>query len=132
MLIGELSRRTGVAAHLLRYYGAQGLLVPARGANGYREYGEDSVLTVTQIRGLLEAGLSTQDIRFLLPCATGEAPILEPCEDLVDTLRARLQGLDERIDALTQSRTALHGYLARTERAVRDLAGVGATSCRAL
>lgn len=116
MLIGELSRRTGVGAHLLRYYEAQGLLEPGRGANDYREYTDDAILTVTQIRGLLEAGLSTQDIRFLLPCATGAAPDLEPCPELLATLRARLHGLDERIDALTHSRQALHGYLNATER----------------
>lgn len=116
MLIGELGRRTGVGAHLLRYYEAQGLLEPARGANGYREYTDDAILTVTQIRGLLEAGLSTEDIRFLLPCATGAAPDLEPCAELLVVLRARLHGLDERIDALNRSRQALHSYLSITER----------------
>ena len=118
MLIGELSRRTGVGAHLLRYYEAQGLLEPGRGANGYRDYTDDAVLTVTQIRGLLEAGLSTEDIAFLLPCATGAVPDLEPCDELLGFLRARLQGLDERIDTLTHSRQALDGYLNATERAL--------------
>ena len=36
MRIGELARRTGVGAHLLRYYEAQELIAPSRGANGYR------------------------------------------------------------------------------------------------
>jgi DNA-binding transcriptional MerR regulator len=44
MRIGELSRRTGVNAHQLRYYESQGLLEPARGANGYREYEEGALL----------------------------------------------------------------------------------------
>jgi len=118
MLIGELSRRTGVGPHLLRYYEAQGLLEPDRGGNGYRQYTDDAILTVTQIRGLLEAGLSTEDIGYLLPCATGAAPDLEPCTELLDMLRARLHGLDGRIDTLTQSRRALHSYLDATERAV--------------
>ena len=117
MLIGELSRRTGVGAHLLRYYEAQGLLEPSRGANGYRDYADGDVLTVTQIRGLLEAGLSTDDIRYLLPCATGTAPQLEPCAELLDFLRTRLHGLDQRIGALTESRDALHSYLDATEQA---------------
>lgn len=118
MLIGELRRRTGVGAHLLRYYETQGLLEPGRGANGYREFTDDDVVTVTQIRRLLEAGLSTDDIAFLLPCATGAQPDLEPCAELVDMLRARLDGLDERIDALAQSRRALHGYLDATRQAL--------------
>ncbi|MFE7799415.1 MerR family transcriptional regulator [Nocardia sp. NPDC057440] len=116
MLIGELSRRTGVGTHLLRYYESQGLLEPGRGANGYREYADDAILTVTQIRGLLEAGLSTEDIGILLPCATGAGPDIAPCTELLDVLRARLRGLDERIDALTQSRQALRSYLSATER----------------
>jgi DNA-binding transcriptional MerR regulator len=116
MLIGELSRRTGVHAHQLRYYEAQGLLEPGRAASGYREYADDAVLTVTQIRKLLEAGLSTQEIRVLLPCATGAGPDLEPCPELLDTLRARLHGLDGHIDALTRSRAVLRDYLHATER----------------
>lgn len=118
MLIGELSRRTGVHAHQLRYYEAQGLLEPGRGANGYREYADDAVLIVTQIRRLLEAGLSTQEIEFMLPCATGEGPDLEPCPELLDTLRARLHGLDQNIDTLFRSRQALHDYIDVTERRV--------------
>lgn len=118
MLIGELSRRTGIRAHQLRYYEAQGLLEPDRGTSGYREYSDDAVLTVAQIRRLLEAGLSTEEIRYLQPCVTGTAPDLEPCPELLDTLRARLKGLDEHIDTLTRSRQALHDYIETTERHV--------------
>ncbi|MFI6925527.1 MerR family transcriptional regulator [Nonomuraea spiralis] len=116
MLIGDLSRRTGVRAHQLRYYEAQGLLEPDRRASGYREYSDEAVLTVGQIRKLLDAGLSTEDIAYLLPCVTGPAPDLVPCPELLDTLRARLSGLDEQIDTLTRSRRALRAYLETTER----------------
>lgn len=120
MLIGELGRRTGVHTHQLRYYEAQGLLEPDRGANGYREYGDDAVLTVMQIRKLLDAGLSTDEISFLQPCLTGVAPDLEPCAETLDTLRARLLRLDERLDILTRSRGALQELIAVTERRVAD------------
>lgn len=116
MLIGELSRRTGVHAHQLRYYEAQGLLEPGRRTSGYREYTNDDVVTVTQIRKLLNAGLSTQEIGYMLPCASGAGPDLEPCPELLDTLRARLHGLDEQIDALARSRQVLHDYIDATER----------------
>ncbi|MEU4807216.1 MerR family transcriptional regulator [Actinosynnema sp. NPDC023587] len=116
MRIGELSRRAGVNAHQLRYYEAQGLLDADRGANGYREYGEDAVLRVKQIRHLLGAGLSSEDIAYLLPCAVGELPELLGCPELLAAMRSRLRRLDEQMDRLAQSRDALADYIDAAER----------------
>ncbi|WP_081237200.1 MerR family transcriptional regulator [Streptomyces viridosporus] len=116
MRIGELSRRTGVNAHQLRYYEAQGLLEAGRGANGYREYDEDAVLRVKQIRHLLGAGLSSEDIAYLLPCAAGEAPELLGCPELLAAMRSRLRRLDDQLDRLAQSRDALADYIDAAER----------------
>ncbi|WP_328990097.1 MerR family transcriptional regulator [Kribbella sp. NBC_01245] len=118
MLIGELSRRTGVQTHQLRYYESQGLLEPDRGHNGYRDYAEEAIVTVAQIRKLLGAGLSTEEIGFLLPCATGTLPELKPCPELLDTLRARLNGLDQHIDDLVRTREVLSDYITITEQSV--------------
>ncbi|MFC0624697.1 MerR family transcriptional regulator [Kribbella deserti] len=118
MLIGELSRRTGVQTHQLRYYESQGLLEPHRAHNGYREYPEEAVVTVAQIRKLLGAGLSTEEIGFLLPCATGTLPDLKPCPELLDALRARLAGLDQHIDDLVRAREVLQDYITLTEQSV--------------
>ncbi|ASO20247.1 DNA-binding transcriptional MerR regulator [Actinoalloteichus hoggarensis] len=120
MLIGELSRRTGVHTHQLRYYESQGLLRPGRGAGGYRQYTEDAVLAVRQIRQLLAAGLSTQEIGFLQPCVTGTAPDLEACPEILAILRARLNGLDTRIETLARSREALRKHIEVTERRMSD------------
>jgi len=119
--IGELSRRSGVKAHQLRYYEAQGLLAPGRTAAGYRRYDPADLVKVTQIRHLLDAGLSTEDIAYLLPCATGEAPELVGCPELLTALRARLRRVDDQIDTLTRSREALVRYIDDAER-------VGATT----
>ncbi|MEU9032115.1 MerR family transcriptional regulator [Streptomyces sp. NPDC048383] len=120
MLIGDLSRRTGVRTHQLRYYESQGLLEPHRRSSGYREYGDDAVLTVGQIRKLLNAGLSTQEIAYLLPCVTGDGPDLEPCPQLLETLRTRLRGMDDHIETLSQTRQILNGYIKATERNVTE------------
>lgn len=116
MRIGELSRRTGVNAHQLRYYEAQGLLPADRGANDYRDYDESAVLRVTQIRHLLGAGLSSTDIAYLLPCANGEAPELPGCPELLAAMRSRLRRIEEQMAALTTSRDALTVYIAAAER----------------
>ncbi|MEU9111722.1 MerR family transcriptional regulator [Streptomyces sp. NPDC048483] len=113
MLIGELSRRTGVSTRLLRYYEEQGLLDVRRGPNGYRHYDEDSVVTVRQVRVLLTAGLSTEVIRSVLPCAQGERPAFDWCGDLRDILERELAAVDERIDGLQRNRRTLADYLAQ-------------------
>ncbi|MFE4513611.1 MerR family transcriptional regulator [Kitasatospora sp. NPDC056783] len=111
MRIGELAHLTGVSTRLLRYYEEQGLLRPDRTTVGYREYGEEDTVRVWQIRSLLAAGLSTRVIGELLPCATGPAPVLAACPDLLATLRGELADLDARIEELTRSRRALSHYL---------------------
>ncbi|MEV0322710.1 MerR family transcriptional regulator [Streptomyces sp. NPDC050658] len=116
MRIGELSRRTGVNAHQLRYYEAQGLLEADRRANGYREYDESAVLRVRQIRHLLGAGLSSEDIAYVLPCAVGETPELPGCEELLDAMRSRLRRLDDQMSKLARSRAALLDYIDAAER----------------
>ncbi|MEL7977037.1 MerR family transcriptional regulator [Isoptericola sp. F-RaC21] len=116
MHIGELSRRTDVNAHQLRYYEARGLLEPDRTGAGYRVYDREDVVTVKQIRHLLDAGLSTEDIAYLLPCATGEAPELPGCPDLLAAMRSRLQHLDDQIHTLTRSRQALAHYIDEAAR----------------
>ncbi|GAA1936773.1 MerR family transcriptional regulator [Streptomyces durmitorensis] len=116
MRIGELGRRTGVNAHQLRYYEAQGLLEADRRANGYREYDENAVLRVKQIRHLLGAGLSSEDIAYLLPCAVGETPELPGCTELLDAMRSRLRRLDDQMARLAQSRGALANYIDAAEQ----------------
>ncbi|AYY11639.1 MerR family transcriptional regulator [Actinobacteria bacterium YIM 96077] len=129
MHIGELSRRTEVNAHQLRYYEAQGLLEPERTTAGYRVYDEADVVTVKQIRHLLDAGLSTDDIAYLLPCATGETPELIGCPELLAAMRTRLRRLDEQVDTLNRSRQALAHYIHEAGRIGSETYGpFGATA----
>lgn len=114
MRVGELSRRTGVGAHQLRYYEAQGLLDPARTANGYREYADDAVAKVRQIKRLLGAGLSTNDITSMMPCILGEADDFGSCPELLALMRSRHHRLDAQIETLTDSRDTLRDYMDET------------------
>ncbi|MEV5593856.1 MerR family transcriptional regulator [Streptomyces sp. NPDC052496] len=111
MLIGELSRRTGVSPRLLRYYEEQGLLSAERGPNGYRCYDDSTVVTVLQVRALLDAGLTTEVIRAVLPCARGVQPEIEMCPSVRAVLNQVLADTEERIDHLQRSRNAVAGYL---------------------
>jgi DNA-binding transcriptional MerR regulator len=111
MLIGELARLTSVSPRLLRYYEQQGLLTSTRLANGYRDYADDAPLIVGQIRALLDAGLPTEVIREVLPCAEGRPPRFEPCPSLSVLLGEVLANIQARMDKLAHHREALVRYL---------------------
>jgi DNA-binding transcriptional MerR regulator len=115
MRIGQLAERTGVSRRLLRYYEEQGLLVPSRALNGYREYGESHVDVVLQIAGLLDAGLPTRIIAQLLPCLDQPQTIYVPfvTPEMIATLRREQGRLSERIEFLTRNRDAIANYLDR-------------------
>jgi DNA-binding transcriptional MerR regulator len=111
MRIKALSDRTGVSARLLRYYEEQGLLRPARRDNGYRDYDETMVERVRQIRGLLDAGLTTEIIRDVLPCLAQAADRSYPAPDFVTRVEQERDRMAERIDCLTRNKAALDAYL---------------------
>jgi len=113
MWIGELAERTGTPRRLLRYYEEQGLITPGRDVNGYRDYGEDFVDRIGQIRGLLDAGLPTRVIRQILPCLDRPRDISFPdaTPEMLATLEGELERMTERIAVLTRNRDAIVDYL---------------------
>ncbi|KUJ34940.1 MerR family transcriptional regulator [Streptomyces sp. NPDC093228] len=122
MKIGELAEKTGVAPRLLRYYEEVGILHPFRSGNGYRTYGEPAIDRVLQIRELLEAGLTTEMIREVLPCldAAKEETEAQACpvddKDL-DGLRRQLISIERRIDVLQRNQRAIKSYIRAWEKA---------------
>jgi DNA-binding transcriptional MerR regulator len=123
--IGELSARTGVPARLLRYYEEQDLLHPQRDASGYRSYSAADASQVTQIRGLLDAGLTTEIIRQILPFLGGGIHLPAQCltAGTADLLEREAERLGRRIDCLSRNRDALLGYLAAIRGPLPDRAG---------
>ncbi|MEU8773449.1 MerR family transcriptional regulator [Streptomyces sp. NPDC048606] len=113
MRIGELSRRTGVAVHLLRYYEEQRLLHPQRRPSGYREYVEEDVAVVRRIRSLLAAGLRTSTIATVLPCLrdTGER-LVPTCSDLLADLHRERERIARVVSDLQTSMDALDDVIA--------------------
>lgn len=125
MRIGELSGRTGVPARLLRYYEDQDLLHPERDGSGYRSYSEADAVRVGQIRGLLEAGLTTEIIRRILPFLDGGIHLPAQCltADTARLLEREAERLGQRIDCLSRNRDALLRYLAAIRGSLADGAG---------
>ena len=125
MRIGELSGRTGVPARLLRYYEEQDLLHPERDGSGYRSYSEADAVLVGQVRGLLEAGLTTEIIRRILPFLDCGIHLPAQCltADTARLLEREAERLGQRIDCLSRNRDALLRYLAAVRGSLPDSGG---------
>lgn len=104
MRIGEAARVSGVSVRSLRHYEDEGLIVPGRCGNGFRDYCPSTVDRVLAIRSLLESGLPVRLIREVLSDDGPDTAFLEE----VRRFRDRLDG---RIVTLSDQRDALDAYL---------------------
>ncbi|MFD7060216.1 MerR family transcriptional regulator [Streptomyces sp. NPDC059906] len=99
MLIGEVARRSGVSARMLRHYESLGLVRPSgRTGSGYREYSRADIRRIFHIESLRSLGLSLREIGRAL-----DEPGFAPAA-LVDDLIHRTR---ERIAAETELLTRL-------------------------
>ncbi|MFE7431652.1 MerR family transcriptional regulator [Streptomyces tendae] len=99
MLIGEVARRSGVSARMLRHYESLGLVRPSgRTGSGYREYSREDIRRIFHVESLRSLGLSLREIGRALD-EPGFAP-----SALVDDLVRRTR---ERIAAETELLTRL-------------------------
>jgi DNA-binding transcriptional MerR regulator len=119
MRIGELSKKTGVASRMLRYYEEQGLIAPRRLDNGYRVYDDHLVDRVQKIRGLIDSGIPTRIVACILPClAHPDSIVAENAEPgLFNLLEEERDRMSEKINFLIENRDSITEYLRALERA---------------
>jgi DNA-binding transcriptional MerR regulator len=105
MLIGEVSRRTGISARMLRHYDGIGLVSPSgRALSGYRQYSEEDVLRLFQVEGLRSLGLSLNDVAAAL--ADVSFNVADLVEKLITRGQDRLTRETELLNRLKQVRAS--------------------------
>ncbi|MBC2904285.1 HEAT repeat domain-containing protein [Streptomyces cupreus] len=83
MLIGDVARRSGVSARMLRHYESLGLVQPTgRTPTGYREYSNADIQRIFHIESLRSLGLSLRDVGRAL-----DDPGFKPSELVADLIR---------------------------------------------
>nr|WP_295075397.1 redox-sensitive transcriptional activator SoxR [uncultured Roseateles sp.] len=103
--IGELAKRSGMAASALRFYEQQGLLGSLRNAAGRRHYRRSDLRRVAFIRAAQTVGLSLEQIKAALgSLPDSRTPTPADWERLS---RAWRPLLDQKIQAMTQLRDQL-------------------------
>jgi DNA-binding transcriptional MerR regulator len=105
--IGELAAVTGATPRALRHYEQAGLITSSRSDNGYRDYGDDTIARVRNIRYLLAAGLTLDDVQAFRPCLDGDMSTVRPSPRGLRIARDRLAVLEARIAAQMEARDRL-------------------------
>ena len=120
MRIGELAKLSNTPTRSLRYYEEQGLIVPRRLENGYREYDPYLIDRAIQIRGLIDSGVPTKIIALILPCLDKPRGIvpddIQP--ELLAILRDEREKMTQRIDFLTRNRDSISTYIEAADAAL--------------
>lgn len=100
VLIGEVSRRSGVSARMLRHYESLGLVRPSgRTGSGYREYSAQDIRRIFHIESLRSLGLSLREIGRAL-----DDPGFTPAALVDDLVRRTAERIAAENELLTRLR----------------------------
>ncbi|MER6997070.1 MerR family transcriptional regulator [Streptomyces sp. NPDC000410] len=100
MLIGDVARRSGVSARMLRHYDALGLVRPTgRTGAGYREYSGEDIRRIFHIESLRSLGLSLREVGRAL-----DDPGFTPTELVDDLIRQTRERIAAETELLTRLR----------------------------
>ena len=103
MNIKEMEERSGPPRSGIRFYEAEGLLSPARSANGYRDYSESDLETLLKIKRLRALGLTLSEIRSVQSGASTLAGELSKALARLGEQRGGLAGAEAECRAMLAS-----------------------------
>lgn len=103
MYISEISERSGLSIHTLRYYEKEGLLTNiSRNESGRRVYSEVDLMWLIWIQRLKSTGMSLEDIkRFSLLRSMGDSSISDRKNMLIEhskKLKSDIKRLQDELD----------------------------------
>lgn len=113
--VRQLSRLAGVTPRTLHHYDAIGLLKPSRvGANGYRYYGEESLLRLQQILFYKELGLPLEEIKEIV--GRRDFDILGALHGHREALQKQVRRLNHLIETVDHTIQHLKGEKPMSEK----------------
>ena len=106
--VKQLSKLAGVTPRTLHHYDAIGLLKPSRvGDNGYRYYGEESLLRLQQILFYRELDMPLEDIKKIV--GRRDFDVLDALESHKDALKKRIERLNVLLSTVDNTINDLKG-----------------------
>lgn len=107
MLIGELSKKTGVSVRALRHYEQKNLIHSERMDNRYRVFDDSAVEKVKTIQIYLSLGLTTDEIGKIVECPMMIEDQQPLCDKAIVVYETKLKDINEQITLLENLRTNL-------------------------
>ena len=95
MQVKEIEQLLNISKDNLRYYESEGLIFPARKANGYRDYSDEDVKRLKKVLVLRKLNVPVADIR----------EILNGAKDLNDALDETRRRIDQKIASMNEAKT---------------------------
>ena len=107
MKIGELSKKSGLSAHTLRYYEKQGLLqVSGRSESNYRIYSLEDLATAKFIKRSRDMGFSLEEVDVFLSIRADKSAHV--CADAKIIADIKISDVQQKISELQLILQALH------------------------
>jgi Cu(I)-responsive transcriptional regulator len=110
MNIGDASQATGLPAKTIRYYEEIGLVRPARGANGYRDFSDRDTHKLAFLGRARSLGFSIEECRTLLSLYQDRS---RASADVKRIARRHLERIARKIAELESMRAALEDLMGR-------------------
>lgn len=114
--VKQLSKLAGVTPRTLHHYDAIGLLKPSRvGDNGYRYYGEESLLRLQQILFYRELGIPLEDIKKIM--GRRDFDVLGALQSHKEALKKQVTRLNRLINTVDNTIHHLKGNTTMIDKA---------------
>ena len=121
MRIGQLATASGVSTKTIRYYEQIGLLSePVRTQSGYRKYDAATIDRLGFVKASQRAGLTLAEIRTVMEISDEGRT---PCGHVSELIDIKLDEIEQRLQALEQTRNELQQLRHRAESLQPDDCG---------
>ena len=108
MKIKQVEELVGITSKNIRFYESQGLIIPERAENGYREYRQKNIDTLKKIKLLRKLGVSVDEIKSVLSEETALEECLERHIDILEKERDNLTNMLALTTAILEKKCTMH------------------------
>ena len=125
MKIKFVEELVGITGKNIRFYEAQGLIHPRRAENGYREYEQEDVHRLMQIKLLRKLGVSIEEIRCLFDGKISLSDCLDRHQSELEHQKETLSQMEAVSEQIITSRLSLENlpvesYLEQIEQMEKE------------